>query len=204
LTGQLVIGNNPVVDNGWQGQLRGLAIYNRELTPAEVMQHYVAWTTHSTKEIESENPTALYLFTEGAGNVVQNQMDSGNYLQFPQRYFVLHQQILETPWNEFDPSWGYYKNVLINIGGFVPLGFFFCAYFSLVWRPARPVLATIVFGGILSLAIEVLQSFLPTRDSGVTDIITNTLGTAIGAALYGSEWIQSLLAIIGFEKYSGS
>ena len=198
LTGQLVIGNNPIADNGWQGQLKGLAVYNRELTPAEVMQRYVAWTTHSTKEIKSENAAALYLFTEGAGNVVQNQVDSGNYLQIPQRYLVLHQQFLEPPWKEFDPGWGYCKNVLINIGGFVPLGFFFCAYFSLVWRPARPVLATIVLGAIVSLAIEVLQSFLPTRDSGVTDIITNTFGTAFGATLYDYEHIHSLLAKTGF------
>jgi glycopeptide antibiotics resistance protein len=76
---------------------------------------------------------------------------------------------------------------VINIGGFVPLGFFFCAYFSLAWRRERPVLATIVFGAIVSLAIAVLDSFLPTRDSIVTDIITNTLETAIAAALYDRE-----------------
>ena len=199
LAGQLVVGNNPIVDNGWQGQLRGLAIYDRELTAAEVMQHHAAWITLSTKNIKSENPAALYSFTEDAGNVVHNQMDSGNDLQIPQHYFVLHQQFLERPWEEFDPSWSYCKDVLINIGGFIPLGFFFCAYFSMVWRPARPVLATIVVGAIVSLVIEILQSFLPTRDSGITDIITNTLGTAIGAALYNREQMQSLLARIKLE-----
>lgn len=203
LAGQFVVGNNPVVDNSWQGQLRGLAIYNRELTPTDVMQHYAAWITHSTNEIKSENPAALYLFTEGAGNVVHNQMDSGNDLEIPQRYLVLHQQFLEPPWDEFDPSWDYCKNVLINIGGFIPLGFLFCAYFSLVWRPARPVLAAIVFGATVSLAIEVLQSFLPTRDSGMTDIITNTLGTAVGAALYDREQMQSLFAIVGLVTPPG-
>jgi VanZ family protein len=184
LTGRLVVGNNPVVDNGWQGQLKGLAIYNRQLTPAEVMQHYVAWTTHPTTEVKIENPAALYLFNEGLGNVVHEQMDSRNDLQLPRRYLVLHQQFLEPPWEEFDPSWGYYKNVLINLGGFVPLGFLFCAYFSSVRRIDRAVLATIALGAVVSFAIEVSQSFLPTRDSGVTDIITNTLGTAVGATLY--------------------
>ena len=32
LTGQLVVGNDPLADDGWQGQLRGLATYNRALT----------------------------------------------------------------------------------------------------------------------------------------------------------------------------
>ena len=42
LTGQMVVGNHPLVDNGWQGQIRGLATYNRELTAAQVLQHYNA------------------------------------------------------------------------------------------------------------------------------------------------------------------
>ncbi len=46
LTGQLIVGNHPLADDGWRGQLKGLAIYDRELTAAEVLQHYGAWTTN--------------------------------------------------------------------------------------------------------------------------------------------------------------
>ncbi len=197
LTGQLVVGNDPLADNGWQGQLRGLAIYNRELTAAEVLQHYDAWTTNQQAEIKNEGPAALYLCNEGAGNVVHSEMNSGNDLHIPERYFVLHAPFLELPWDEFEPSWGYCKNVLINIGGFVPLGFFFCAYLSSVQRLDRAVLATIVLGGVVSFAIEVLQAFLPTRDSGMTDIFTNTLGTGIGAILYNCNSVRALFAIVG-------
>jgi Concanavalin A-like lectin/glucanases superfamily/VanZ like family len=197
LTGQLVVGNHPLMDNGWQGQLRGLAIYNRELTLAEVLQHYDAWRTKQQAEIKNEDPGALYLCNEGAGNVVHSEMNSGDDLHIPERYFVLHAPFLELPWDEFEPSWGYYKNVLINIGGFVPLGFFFCADLSSVRRLDRAVLATIVFGGVVSFAIEVLQAFLPTRDSGMTDIFTNTLGTGIGAMLYNCKSVRALFAIVG-------
>jgi len=184
LAGQIVVGNYPLVDNGWQGQVKGLAIYNRDLNAAQVSQHYDRWMANRQTEIKAEAPAALYLFNEGTGTVVHEQMNSGTDFHIPEHYFVLHAPFLRSPWDEFDPSWSYVKNVFINIGGFIPLGLFFCAYFSAVRRLDRAVLVTIVLGGLVSLVIEVLQTFLPTRDSGITDIITNTLGTAIGAALY--------------------
>jgi hypothetical protein len=191
------------VDNGWQGQLRGLAIYNRELTPAEVLQHYVDWTTNQVTKIKNEGPAALYLCNEGIGTVVHSQMNSANDLHIPDRYFVLHAPFLELPWDEFELSWSYCKDVLINIGGFVPLGFFFCSYFSLVRRLDRTLLATIVLGAVVSCAIEVLQVFLPTRNSGMTDIITNTLGTSFGAILYRCQLIRGFFAVVlGFSKFA--
>ena len=197
LRGQLVVGTYPLDDDGWQGDLKGLAIYDRQLTAAEVLQHYNAWTTSQEAEIKNEHPVAFYLFDEGVGHVVHNQMKSGTDLQIPEHYFVLHAPFLKPPWDEFVPNWSYFQNVLINIAGFIPLGFFFCAYFSSVRGFDRAVLATIVLGGVVSLTIEVLQAFLPTRDSGMTDVITNTLGTGIGAILCNCESVQVLLAKVG-------
>jgi glycopeptide antibiotics resistance protein len=47
----------------------------------------------------------------------------------------------------------------------------------------RAILFTILSGAGLSFAIEVLQFYIPQRGSGITDIITNTLGAALGALL---------------------
>jgi glycopeptide antibiotics resistance protein len=135
--------------------------------------------------------------------MVHNQRDSENDLYIPEYYFVLNEPFLKAPWDEIDFSRGYYTNVLINIGGFIPLGFFFCAYFSSVRRINRAVVATIAFGAVVSFAIEALQAFLPTRDSGTTDIITNTLGTFIGALLYDREYVGALFATIGLDFPKG-
>jgi hypothetical protein len=185
LTGQLVIGNAPATTDNWSGQLKGFAVYDRGLTTDEVSQHYENWTTGKQANLAAiESAVGLYLFNEENGSVVHNQVDPATDLHIPERFFVLHEQFLERPWDEFRPDWNYWKDVGINIAGFIPLGFFFCAYFSSMPTIRRAVLFTVAFGFAVSLTIEVLQAFLPTRDSGMTDLITNTLGTALGAVLY--------------------
>jgi hypothetical protein len=184
LTGQLVIGNAPTTTDNWSGQLMGLALYDRELTADDVSQHYQYWKYEQASLAESEGMVGLYLFDEGKGSVVHNQVGPATDLVIPDRFFVLHEQFLERPWSEFRSDWNYWKDVGINIVGFIPLGFFFCAYFSLKQTTKWVLASAVAFGLAISLTIEILQAFLPTRDSGITDLITNTLGTALGAILY--------------------
>ena len=189
LTGRFIVGNSPVATHSWSGQLRGLAIYSRELSAGEVSEHYASVTKSNRTDLAgSEGAVALYLFNEGNGNVVHNRVDSATDLVIPERFFLLHEQFLERPWDEFRPDWNYCKDIGINIAGFIPLGFFFFAYFASVRRIKRAAVVTIVLGFIVSLTIEVLQAFLPTRDSGMTDLITNTFGTALGSIL--CAWIM--------------
>ncbi len=37
LTGRLIVGNSPVTTDGWSGELKGLALYDRELTANEAL-----------------------------------------------------------------------------------------------------------------------------------------------------------------------
>jgi hypothetical protein len=179
LTGQLIVGNSPVTTDDWSGQIRGLAIYDRELTASEVSQHFARWAS-SDPDLTSGDAIALYPFNEGKGNVVHNQIDSATDLLIPERFFVLHEQFLARPWDEYRRDRNYWKDIGINVAGFVPLGVCFVAYLWSV-NVKRAVLVTVVMGFTVSLTIEVLQAFLPTRSSGMTDLITNTLGTVLGA-----------------------
>jgi len=186
--GQLIIGNSSVTVDTWSGQLKGLAIYNRELPASQVMQHYQSWLGSGRPDTSSpDGAVALYLFNEVRGNTVHNLADSATDLVIPERFFVLHKRFLKRPWNEYHPGWHYWSDVGINIAGFIPLGFFFCAYFSLVRRIEHPAAVTLGLGFAVSLSIEVLQGFLPTRVSGMTDVITNTLGTAIGVIAFSHK-----------------
>jgi VanZ family protein len=200
MSGQLIIGNTPSTIDSWSGQVKGLALYDRELPAAEVLQHFAAWTKSKQPDLaESEGVVASYLFEEGKGNVVHNQLDSATNLLIPQRFFVLREQFLERPWDEYRSDWNYWKDVGINIGGFIPLGLFFCAYFSTIPKIKRATWLTIALGFAVSLTIEVLQAFLPTRDSGMTDLLTNTLGTALGAILCAWVMKHEWLARVGIS-----
>lgn len=197
--GMLVIGTSPVGNLMWSGQLRGLAIYQRELTPEQVVRHYQTWTTRGQPEIsENEETVALYLFDERAGSVVHNAVRPGIDLSIPHRYVLLHPEFLEPFWQEYKRIPDYWSDALVNILGFIPLGLAFCSYWSSV-RPLRhPALTTVFLGFAVSLTIEVTQAYLPTRSSGTTDLITNTLGTFLGVRFYSTELVKRILSKLGW------
>ena len=195
--GELVIADSPRVDNSWSGVLRGLAFYDQEISAAQVFHHYETWIERGRPDVsQNERAVALYLFDERAGRVIHNQVPSGTDLYIPDRYLVLDQALLSPFWVGLRPTWSYWEDVLVNIAGFIPFGFLFCAYFSLAERIKRPALVTILLGFTVSLTIESLQAFLPTRDSSTTDVITNTLGTCFGVWLYRLNLWRVLFARI--------
>lgn len=196
LTGRLVISNSPVGSDSWTGEIFGLAVYPKRLTVSQIDRHYRAWTGGQRSLLSDDViPTALYLFDEGGGRIAKNQLNTVTNLQLPTRYLVLRPRFLQPAWHRYQfgwPSWGYWKDVLVNIGGFLPVGFLFMDYLFLV-RPTKRTAAIVVLAGfVLSLAIECTQWFLPTRDSDMTDVITNTIGTALGVAFYRLPGVSEL------------
>ena len=165
--------------------MNSLAVYNRELSASEVVEHFADWTAGTQAELaKTEGVTAIYLLNENRGRVAHNQVSSTTDLVIPERFFILHEQFLERPWDEYRSDGAFWKDVAVNIVGFIPLGFFFSVYLSSIRNTKRVAELTIALGFLVSLTIEVLQAFLPTRNSGMTDLITNTLGTGVGSVLY--------------------
>lgn len=185
LTGRMVVANSATSNDSWTGKIKTIAIYNRQLTPSEVREHYESWTkAHGPDFSADQAPIALYRFNERAGNTVHNQFDHETDLKIPSLYFVLHPPFLEYPWRTYHSSWSYWKDVSLNIVAFIPLGFLVTAYCSSIRQWKGPAAIAIGVGFLTSLLIEILQAFLPTRDSGMNDVITNTFGTGLGTMLY--------------------
>lgn len=197
-TGWLVLGTSPVSDSGWRGTLHGLAIFGRDLSAAEVLNDFHSWKENGRPSTAAnEDLRALYLFDERAGDVVHNRAGNGPDLTIPNHYLVPFKPFLQAPWKEFRPTLDFLSDALVNVAGFIPFGFVFCSYFTTVRRLQRAQLITILLGFLVSLTVETLQGFLPTRGSGVTDIITNTAGTAIGTMLFRWRPIQALYSRFG-------
>lgn len=205
LIGRLVLANS-TDDDSWTGDVTGLAIYGRQLDSSEVVRHVQTWTRGEGASLVTDpSLTALYTFQEREGRSVRNLVDSRTSLTIPTKYFVLHHAFLRPTWEQyryvryFWNRWSLWEDLAVNVFGFMPVGFVFFAYFSSVKRIGHPVLVVVLLGFFLSFTVEALQWFLPTRDSGMTDLFSNTSGTALGALLYQCSPVRTLWTrILGF------
>jgi len=83
------------------------------------------------------------------------------------------------------PSYVTRTDITTNILAYLPFGLVLAALLRHRVRPSRALLLTVMTGLSLSLAMEVLQLFVPGRVSSNLDILTNGLGTLIGALVAG-------------------
>ncbi|MGA8432444.1 MAG: VanZ family protein [Candidatus Sulfotelmatobacter sp.] len=202
LSGAVVVANSDIVSNSWPGKILGLAMYQDKLNADETARDYESWTRNGRPQLaEAKAPAALYLFDEQSGAIAHNQISAATDLRIPAHYLILHPMFLESPWREYRPRWSYWIDVAVNVAGFMPWGFCLAAYLYSVKGIARPAAAIVLLGFVVSFIIEVSQAWLPTRSSGCTDLITNTLGTALGLTLYRLPATQNLLhKIMGYFR----
>jgi VanZ family protein len=191
--GQLVLGDSAVMDNAWRGNILDLSIYDRELTPQEIASKYASWNGDQTDQEPGgeQHLVAQYTFTEGRGPTVHGRPRSAPDLYIPDIFKVPHKKMLMWPWEE-SPDKRNFRDISINILGFVPFGFVFAAY--LLWNRnvGHATIVTVLCGAAISLMIEILQEYIPGRDSGILDIFTNTFGTFLGVLLFRWAPMQNL------------
>lgn len=194
LTGKLILANSYAANYSWAGSIFRLAMYQQKLTASQIAADYTNWKNGETSVANGKSAIALYLFDEHRGTIAHNRVHSSTDLSIPARYFISDPPCLRVPWREYQPSLAYWKDVAVNVSGFVPFGMTVFAYLASIRVVRYPGSTTVLLGALLSLAIELVQTLLPTRSSGMTDLIMNTLGTAIGM-LVSRHYMGRILSI---------
>ena len=196
LNGFLTLGTDPVRIDAWSGDILGVALYNVELSPDQITGNYQFWSHAAMNSCTPESGrTVLYTFREGQGTIVRN-LCGGPGLLIPSFYQLPFKPFLAPPWKEFAPTLYYANDVLRNILGFVPFGFALCGYLSLSRKTRHVVRVSVLLGALTSLSIEILQGYLPQRESGITDLLTNTLGTFLGACMLQWNPLREYLGLL--------
>jgi hypothetical protein len=148
ITGRtILLGNSSDARRSWFGELFGLAVYNRSLTAEKVLQNFRWWTqnAHLHPPPTQDVVVALYTFSEGSGTWAHSSAGSANSLQIPSRLLFEKRTLipLEIFWpiknNDF-------ADLIVNILGFIPLGFIFALWLSRAQKlsPRRTCLIVIL------------------------------------------------------------
>lgn len=79
-------------------------------------------------------------------------------------------------------------DTIANLAAYVPIGIF--ARLCLSGGGVRDSLIPIAGGTLLSIAIEIVQIAIPSRNPSLMDVLLNVAGTSIGVALANAVWLR--------------
>lgn len=95
---------------------------------------------------------------------------------------------LTTAWPRYTTTF----DLAANVAAYLPLGFLWTITFQARLTAGRAVLSAWLVGVSLSLTLETLQNYLPSRVPSNVDLAFNSLGTLVGA-LAGARWGRMML-----------
>jgi VanZ family protein len=175
----MTVGNSVYGKHGWEGDIISLALYSKALTVEEVSDNIKErLTKRSTRD--------LILFFDFSDNDKHiKDLSQKQQLVVPNRLITLKKSFFSLPWSNFNPSWPFLADAILNIAGFIPLGA--TLYIWLVYMRSHPrkyaIASTIILCFLLSFGIETIQAWLPDRRSDLLDLILNTFGAYLGVRL---------------------
>jgi len=184
---RLMIGNSTNGRNSWQGDVYGLAFYGHTLTAQDAARHFNRWFQDQNFSFaKKDKPFVLYFFDEKEGLRALDHSGGNHHLEIPSKMQILEREILSPTWSLFKLNRSFIKDFVLNLVGFIPFGFILSATlfkFGGTFEKNN-VLITVVLCFTLSLIIEILQAWIPSRSSHMLDLILNTLGAFMGTIIY--------------------
>jgi VanZ family protein len=169
----VVLGNSPSGRAPWQGDILSLSISNGALLPGEAQRSKM-------------EPRLRYRLSEGNGAVAGGGTDPRYDLLIPRTFRPPVPAVLVPPWEVEKFNLGFWKDVFVNVFGFIPFGFAVFAWLSKNQGKGSHLstIFAVLAGAGISLSIELLQIYLPTRDSSLTDVLSNILGPCAGILFF--------------------
>jgi len=184
LSGQVVIGTSPVGFSPWRGDLYLISLYADALTAEEIRLHYDSLSKSAFAPIPGQASLfAQYFFKESSGRIAHSSVSSAPEIQIPKNFFLPYKPFLQSAVASYETTRAYYHDAFANIVGFIPYGFLLYAYLVNTRSGRFAVLYSFLSGALFSFLIEALQGYLPQRDSGWNDVITNSVGALLGALI---------------------
>ena len=184
---RLIIANSVNGKHSWRGDVYGLAIYRYLLTESDVAHHFDSWSKdHNFSFAETGRPFLLYVFDEKGGPKAIDRAGGNRHLHIPPSTKVIDQRFLSPPWNGFKINRASIQDITANLLGFIPFGFILSATLCKlggIFRKHHVFFAIAVSFGV-SLLIEILQAWIPSRNSDLLDLVLNTSGGSIGAIIF--------------------
>jgi hypothetical protein len=184
---RLVVGNSVYGRHSWEGDIYGLAIYGYRLTEKDIAFHFERWTKERNfRFLIEETPKVLYIFEEKRGAIAFDKSGGDYHLKIPSKMKLLKRKILEWSWHDIEFSRSNVQDMIINFIGFIPLGFLLSILFTNIGgsieKHAFLIAVSLCF--IISLIIEIAQSWIPSRSSSMLDLFLNMFGALLGALCF--------------------
>jgi hypothetical protein len=184
LYGRLILGSSTIGDHQWSGEIYGIAMYRKAFSPGESALRFREWdSTGRTVLPPPVRAAHFFAFNEKNGVVAQDHIVPDIKLQIPQRFHIIKKQVLVGPWDDFRWNRSYFADIAVNLFGLMPLGFFLSLFFTNVAKVNSRIknsFLTIAICFFVSLCIELIQVYIPTRCSQLSDLLCNTIGGGLG------------------------
>ena len=182
----IVLGNSPEAKSFWAGTISALALYEKSLAEKEILEGWRGPAGSFLDASSGQNGLiASFKLEGGPGDRGSDLSGNGNVLEIPSHISV-RGRMLEGVDNSFRAGVSLTSDAVVNVLGFTPFGFFVFGWFKIRgrWNRGRLALLVVLGGGLVSLAIEMTQAFLPTRDSSLLDVICNAAGALLGIFVF--------------------
>jgi VanZ family protein len=183
---RLIVGNSVYGNHSWEGDIFGFAIYKSTLNSKDIKLHFDNWSIeHNFSFAKNDKPLVLYFFDEKEGKLALDHAGGNHHLKIPHRMKILKTKILKPEWENLEYVSNYVQDWLLNLVGFIPLGFSLSVTMIRFRRKfyKHVVLKTVFFCFFVSIFIEIVQAWIPSRSSSMLDLILNTCGALTGSII---------------------